>query len=187
MMIDVALIWDRRMLFEKLFLEYEVTCERVSPMAVGTPYSPKYKVAIIPVGFGNPAYSSVAKVIKSLRTPLKNFVTDGGIVIVFSPFIDNYDFKWLDLPYGFKMILREDPVKIEQVKEHPAAHIVDILEARTDGYFTDVAEEDVILKSEDGAVLTLIPMGDGFFVLTTIHELPSRRFITWALETSEVR
>ncbi len=185
-MIDVALIWDRPMLFEKLFLEYGVSCERVSPMAVGTPYSPEYKVAIIPVGFGNSAYLSVAKVIKSIRTPLKNFVIDGGIVIIFSPFIDNYDFKWLDLPYGFKMILRDDPVKIEQIKEHPASHIVDILEARTDGYFTNVAEENVLLKSKDGVVLTLIPMGDGFIVLTTIHELPSRRFIAWALDTSRV-
>jgi hypothetical protein len=186
-MIDVALIWDRRILFEKLFLEYGVTCEWVSPVAVGTPYSPKYKVAIIPVGFGNPAYSSVAKVIRSLRTPLKNFVTDGGIIIIFSPFIDNYDFKWLDLPYDFKMILRDDPMKIEQVKEHPAAHIVDILEARTDGYFVGVAERDVILKSKDGPVLTLIPMGEGSIILTTIHDLPSRRFIMWALETSKVR
>jgi len=185
-MIDVALIWDRRILFEKLFLEYGVTCERVSPIAVGTPYSPKYKVAIIPVGFGNPTYSSVAKVIRSLRIPLKNFVTDGGIVIIFSPFIDNYDFKWLDLPYDFKMILRDDPMKIEQVKEHPAAHIVDIPEARTDGYFIGVAERDVILKSKDGPVLTLIPIGDGSIVLTAIHELPSRRFIMWTLETSKV-
>jgi hypothetical protein len=185
-MIDVALIWDRPMLFEKLFLEYRVSCERVSPTAVGTPYSPEYKVAIIPVGFGNPAYSSVAKVIKSIRTPLKNFVIDGGIVIIFSPFIDNYDFKWLDLPYEFKMTLRDDPVKIEQVKEHPASHIVDILEARTDGYFTNIAEDNVILKSIDGVVLALIPMGDGFIVLTTIHELPSTRFIAWALDTSRV-
>ena len=185
-MTDVALIWDRPMLFEKLFLEYGVTCERVSPIAVGTPYSPKYRVAIIPVGFGNPAYSSVAKVIRSLRTALKNFVTDGGIVTIFSPFIDNYDFKWLDLPYDFKMILRDDPMKIEQVKEHPAAHIVDILEARTDGYFAGVAERDVILKSKDGPVLTLIPMGDGLIILTTIHELPSRRFIMWMLEASKV-
>jgi len=185
-MIDVALIWDRPILFEKLFLEYGVTCVRVSPIAVGTPYSPKYKVAIIPVGFGNPAYSSVAKVIRSLRTALKNFVTDGGIILIFSPFIDNYDFKWLDLPYDFKMILRDDPMKIEQVKEHPAAHIVDILEARTDGYFVGVAENDVILKSKDGPVLTLIPMGDGSIILTTIHELPSRRFIMWTLETSKV-
>ncbi len=174
------------MLFEKLFLEYGVSCERVSPMAVGTPYSPKYKVAIIPVGFGNPAYSSVAKVIKSIRTPLKNFVTGGGIVIIFSPFIDNYDFKWLDLPYGFKMILRDDPVKIERIKEHPATHIVDVLEARTDGYLTNVAEGNILLTSEDGAVLTLIPMGDGIIILTTIHELPSRRFIAWALDTSRV-
>lgn len=73
-MTEIALVWDRPLLFEKLFVEYGFACERVSPLQIGSPYAPKFDVAILPVGFGNPAYSTVAKSVKSLGTPLRQFV-----------------------------------------------------------------------------------------------------------------
>ncbi|MGZ4926632.1 MAG: hypothetical protein ACXV4B_09325 [Halobacteriota archaeon] len=184
-MTDIALIWDRPLLFEKLFVEYGFAHERVSPLQIGSAYSPKFKVAILPVGFGNPAYSTVAKSVRSLGTPLQQFVREGGALVAFSPYVDDYDFAWLKLSYSFRLVVRDKPVKIDVKKQHPAAHILDVLEAHTDGYFTGVSEDDVILQSEDGAVLIVTPMGEGHIILSAIHEFPARRFIAWTLDVAQ--
>jgi len=183
-MSEIALIWDRPLLFEKLFVEYGIACERVSPLQIGTAYSPKFKVAILPVGFGNPAYSTVAKSVRRVGTPLQQFLRKGGVLIVFSPYVDDYDFAWLGLSCKFKHLARDTPMKIDVRKPHPAADIIDVHEAYTDGYLIGAEENDVILQSEDGAVLIVKTVDEGRAILTTIHEFPARRFITWVLDVA---
>jgi hypothetical protein len=183
-MSDIALIWDRPLLFEKLFVEYGLACARVSPLQIGTAYSPKFKVAILPVGFGNPAYSTVAKSVRSVGTPLQQFMRKGGVLIAFSPYVDDYDFAWLGLSCRVRHLVRDTPMKIEIRKQHPAAHILNAYEAYTDGYLIGVEENDVILQSEDGAVLIVKPVDQGLAILSTIHEFPARQFITWALNVA---
>ena len=90
-MSEIALIWDRPLLFEKLFVEYGVACARVSPLQIGTVYSPKFKVAILPVGFGNPAYSTVAKSVRNVGIFPQQFLRKGGVLVVFSPYVDDYE------------------------------------------------------------------------------------------------
>jgi hypothetical protein len=184
-MTEIVLIWDRPLLFEKLFVEYGFACERVSPLQIGTAYAPKFEVAILPVGFGNPAYSTVAKSVKSLGTPLRQFVRKGGSLVTFSPYVDDYDFSWLGLQCRFKLLVRDEIVKIAMKREHPAAQIVDVLEAHTDGYLTGASEHDVVLEADGGAVLTVTSSDKGRFILSTIHEFPARRFIAWALESAQ--
>jgi hypothetical protein len=183
-MTEIALIWDRPILFEKLFVEYGFTCERVSPLQIGSAYAPKFKVAILPAGFGHPAYSTVAKLVKTLRAPLRHFVEEGGVLIAFSPYVDAYDFAWLKLACSFRLRAHERPVNIYVKTQHPAAWILDVLEAQTDGYFAGARKDDAILCSEDGAVLLAKTAGEGHIILSAIHEFPSRRFIAWAVETA---
>jgi len=182
-MTEIALIWDRPILFEKLFAEYGFAYERVSPLQIGSAYAPKFKVAILPVGFGNPAYSTVAKLVKVIGTPLRRFVEEGGVLIAFSPYVDA-DFAWLKLACTFRFRPHEMPIGIRIKTPHPAARILDVLEAQTDGFFAEVREKDVILCSEDGAVLLVTTAGEGYIVLSAIHEFPARRFIAWAVETA---
>ncbi len=183
-MTEIALIWDRPLLFEKLFVEYGLECERVSPLQVGSPYAPRFRLAILPVGFANPAYTTLSKTIKSLSRPLLRFVRKGGSLIAFSPYVDDYDYTWLDLPYRFTLINRTELMGLRVKREHPAAQIVDILEAQTDGYLRGGDEGDVILTSADGPVLTVTPIERGRIVLSTVHEFPTRRFIEWALDAA---
>jgi hypothetical protein len=183
-MSEIALIWDRPLLFEKMFVEYGVACTRVSPLQIGTAYAPKFKVAVLPVGFGNPAYSTVAKSVRRLGAPLQQFLRKGGVLIAFSPYVDDYDFAWLGLSYKFKHLLRDTPIKIDVKKQHPAAHIIDVYEAYTDGYLIGGEENDVILQSEDGAVLIEHPLEEGRVILSTIHEFPARQFIAWVLDVA---
>lgn len=184
-MTEIALIWDRPLLFEKLFVEYGFAYERVSPLQIGSAYSPKFKVAILPVGFGNPAYSTVAKSVRSLGTPLQQFVRKGGVLVVFSPYVDDYDFAWLGVSCQFRLLERDTLVKINVKTQHPAARILDVLEAHTDGYFIGAGQNDVILQSEDGAVLIVKTMDEGRVILSTIHEFPTRRFIAWTLDAAQ--
>jgi hypothetical protein len=184
-MTDIALIWDRQILFEKVFVEYGFAYERVSPLQIGSAYSPKFKVAILPVGFGNARYSTVAKSVKRLGTPLQQFVRDGGVLVAFSPYVDDYDFAWLKLPYKFKLAASDGPVEICVKRQHPSAQILDVLEAHTDGYFTGMREDEVILQSRDGPVLSVTNVGRGSVVLSTIHEFPAKRFIAWTLDVAQ--
>ncbi len=185
-MTEIALIWDRPLLFEKLFVEYGLECERVSPLQVGSPYSPRFRLAILPVGFANPVYTTVAKTIKSLSRPLLRFVRKGGSLIAFSPYVDGYDYTWLDLQCHFKLITRTELMELSVKREHPAAQIADILEAQTDGYLSGGDESDVILTSTDGPVLTVTPIERGRIVLSTVHEFPARQFIEWALDAARI-
>lgn len=183
-MTEIALIWDRHLLFEKLFVEYGFDSERVSPLQIGSPYAPRFRLAILPVGFGNSTYTTVAKTIKILSTPLQRFVRKGGSLVVFSPYVDNYDYTWLGLSYRFKLIVRSELVKLSVKREHPATQIVDILEGQTDGYLMGGDEHDVVLTSTDGPVLTVTSVERGHIILSTIHEFPARRFIEWALDVA---
>ena len=183
-MTEIALIWDRPILFEKLFAEYGFSSERVTPLQIGSAYAPKFKVAVLPVGFGNPAYATVAKLVKILGTSLRRFVREGGVLIAFSPYVDAYDFAWLKLTCTFRFRPHEIPINMRVNTPHPAARILDVLEAQTDGFFEGVRQDEVILCSEDGAVLLVTTMGDGHIVLSAIHEFPARRFIAWAVETA---
>ncbi|MGZ4881947.1 MAG: hypothetical protein ACXV7G_12960 [Halobacteriota archaeon] len=181
-MSEIALIWDRPLLFEKLFVEYRLACVRVSPLQIGTAYSPKFTVAILPVGFGNPAYSTVAKSVRNIGTPMQQFMRKGGVLIAFSPYVDDYDFTWLGLPCRVKHLVGDTPMKIEVRKQHPAAHILNVYEAYTDGYLIGVEENKVILQSEDGPVLIAKPVDRGLVILSTIHEFPARQFMTWVVD-----
>jgi hypothetical protein len=80
--------------------------------------------------------------------------------------------------------VRDEIVKISIRREHPAAQILDVLEAHTDGYLTGASEHDVVLEADDRAVLTVTSSDKGRFILSTIHEFPARRFIAWALESA---
>ena len=106
-------------------------------------------------------------------------------MVAFSPYVDDYDFVWLKLPHKFRLLARDKPVEIGVKRQHPAARILDVLEANTDGYFTGINEDDVILQSEDGAVLTVTTMGQGSIILSAIHEFPARRFIAWTLDVAQ--
>lgn len=185
-MTEIALIWDRPLLFEKLFVEYGFESERVPPLQIGSPYSPKFRLAILPVGFGNPTYTTVAKTIKTLSTPLQRFVRKGGSLVAFSPYVDDYSCTWLGLPYHFKLAARTELVKLSVKREHPATQILDILEAQTDGYLVGGDERDVVLTSADGPVLTVTSIEQGHIILSTIHEFPARRFIEWALDIARL-
>ena len=105
-------------------------------------------------------------------------------MIAFSPYVDAYDFAWLKLAYTFRFRPHEMPINIRVKTPHPAARILDVLEAQTDGFFAGVSEDDVILCSEDGAVLLVTTAGEGHIVLSAIHEFPARRFVAWAVETA---
>ncbi|RQD83151.1 hypothetical protein [Methanosalsum natronophilum] len=186
-MTDFIMIWDSPILFEKLFQEHDMTCDRVNSSSINTPFLPACKGIIIPTGFANPAYSKVYSNIEKCADRLEKFVKNGGTLVVYGPTINEYDYCWL--PYNFRYIqdhkstllgrdLTDDQFSkliIEESDEH----------IECDGYFHKSDEfEECIYNNNDECILIAKKHGKGTIILTSIHEFPSPNFLKWIKDTS---
>ncbi|MDD3041363.1 MAG: hypothetical protein PHV51_04160 [Methanosarcinaceae archaeon] len=175
-MSDVILLWDSPLLFEKLFLEYGLECTRVLSTSIGTPYLPPCKIIIIPTGFGNENYTKTGPGIERNKRAFGRFVEKGGVLLVFSPLVPEYDYEWL--PFKLKYVMEENSCTPRQVGEHEAQKLVEgvLPPVGCDGYFSETGAE-VVLEDEKGRpVMVVREAGEGLVVATTIHELPANEF-----------
>lgn len=184
-MTDVMLLWDKALLFEKLFLEHNVKCQRIAPENLGTPFLPPCKCLIIPTGFANPAYTKVLNGIERNRKKLETFVENGGFVVIFGPMVSEYEYPWL--PMKLRYVQEQMSANICMTTEHSARCLVEEPETEVefDGYFTDT-EGDIIFRDENGNALMVVKeIGKGMIIATTIHEFPSGSFLKWIVETAK--
>lgn len=174
-MTDVMLLWDTPLLFEKLFIEYNIKCQRVSTGSMGTPFLPPCKCLIIPTGFANPAYTKILSDIVRNKKKIHKFVENGGTLLIFGPMVEAYEFDWL--PMKLKYIQRQMSAKVCKANDEVQCLVEELEHVEFDGYFTDVGG-DVLLKDEDGnALMVSKKVGEGMIFATTIHELPSEDFL----------
>jgi hypothetical protein len=181
-MTDVMLVWDSPLLFEKLFTECGLECMRVDDTALCTPFLPPSKCLILPTGFANPAYSKVCKGIGNKGKKLADFVKKGGTLIIFGPLVSSYSFEWL--PFKLEYIEEHEPFFLHQINHGDTPCIVENLSERVecDGYFSK-AEATVILENErKQPVMIEKKIGKGKIMASTIHEFPSKKFITYMVE-----
>ncbi|MDD2439771.1 MAG: hypothetical protein PHD41_06120 [Methanosarcinaceae archaeon] len=175
-MTDVILLWDSPLLFEKLFLEYGLECTRALSASIGTPYLPPCKVLIVPTGFGNENYTKIRAGIERNKKAFERFVEKGGILLVFSPLVPEYNYEWL--PFKLKYELEENSCTPVPVGEHEAQKLVEGSHPPLgfDGYFSE-SEAKVVLEDEKGrAVMVVWEAGKGLVVASTVHELPAKEF-----------
>ena len=97
-MTDIALIGEKTYLYEKLFADLGVSFQFLSPAILGSPFLPKFKVAVIPTGFANPQYCKTLPALQRLKSNISDFVKKGGVLTVFGPMIPEHDYDWLPLP-----------------------------------------------------------------------------------------
>jgi hypothetical protein len=175
-MSDVILLWDCPLLFEKLFVEYGLECNRALSTSLGTPYLPACKVLVLPTGFANKQYTKTGIGLERGKDCLENFVTKGGTLLVFSPLVPEYDYEWL--PFSLKYIMEENPCTPHPVGEHEAQKLVEniVPPLGCDGYFAET-DANVVLKDDKGRLIMVVKeIGEGMIVATTIHELPAAGF-----------
>lgn len=187
-MSDVILLWDSPLLFEKLFLEYGLECTRALSASIGTPYLPPCKILIVPTGFANKNYTKIGSGIERNERAFKRFVEKGGVLLVFSPLVPEYNYEWL--PFNLKYEMEENPCTLQKVGEHEAQKLVEgvLPPVGCDGYFSETDANVVLEDGKGRAVMAVKEIGEGLIVATTVHELPAAEFFKCrAGETRKVK
>ena len=187
-MTDVMLIWDTPLLFEKLFVDNDLKCQRILSHAVGTPFLPPCKCIIIPTGFANPDYTKIVAGIERNGRAFEKFVKNGGILVVFGPMVSEYHYDWL--PINLTYVQEHGSILVQKVNGHGAQSIISDVDINTpiecDGYFSGT-DADVLLNNSDGKpIMVAKDIGDGMVIATTIHEFPSADFLSWIMERAKM-
>lgn len=152
---------------------------RIDPSALGSRYLPQFGTIIIPTGFANKKYTAIIEQLNRKKQFFRDFLCDGGTVLVFGAAISRYDYDFL--PCAVSYIEQYGPVRLE-----PSGEPGDIIVAggntqECDGYF-DTFEGDAVLVNEDGkCVMSVSGHGKGRIVATTLHEYPPKEFISWVV------
>ena len=183
---DVMLIWDIPILFEKLFLDNDLKCQRILSHAVGTPFLPSCKCIIIPTGFANPEYTKIFTGIERNGNAFEKFVKNGGILVVFGPMVPEYHYDWL--PVELMYVQELGSTLVQKVGEHGAQCIITDADTpvECDGYYSKT-DADVLLNNSDGKpIMVAKNVGAGIVVATTIHEFPSADFLSWIMKRAKL-
>ncbi|MEA2074501.1 MAG: hypothetical protein U9O85_02020 [Euryarchaeota archaeon] len=186
MEIGIALVWDKDTPFTRYLTDRGFDCEVVTPQLFAAPFFSyrACRLVLVPAGFGNAFYSTVLTDLRAHSMFITNFVKEGGTLLVSGAFSNHDAYNWLPRKIGYVNEVRR--VRIELMKEHKVATIVEKDECLCDGYFEEVEESwDVILTvkgdREEKAILTVSEYGAGKIIATTIHEYPSEQFITYCV------
>lgn len=183
-MTDVMLLWDTPLLFEKLFVEYGINCQRVSAESIGTPFLPPCKCLVLPTGFANSAYTSTVKGVASNKNKIENFVKKGGILVIFGPMVPEYTFDWL--PFKLKYVQEQGFGKLQRVEEQADICVVDkkTSEVEYDGYFVDTDAKVVLRDEKNRPLMVVKDVEKGKVIACSIHEFPSKEFLQCIVKTS---
>ncbi|MDD1696425.1 MAG: hypothetical protein LUQ54_05960 [Methanoregula sp.] len=172
-------VWGTRQHFNRYIEECGISCELVTPQMLAAPfYRGVFNCLIIPTGFANPAYSNLLPALRASSPRIKNFVENGGNLLVFGAATNKPDaYDWLPFPVVYhhdchprriecgsgsdtgSLITDYDPHCIECDGSFPSH----------EGKSVGIAElHDVIIEKQ---------IGHGKIVVTSVHEYPSRGFL----------
>ena len=179
---EIVLLWDKSTPFERYLTNCGFDCKVVTPNVLAAPFlsRAKYKLIIVQAGFGNELYSSVLKELRANSVNIMEFVRRGGTLLVFGAFSDLNKNAYNWLPLSINYVIEERIVKIEVIKEHEAAEIVEKDKCMCDGYFSEI-EGEIILTGNGAAILGVAEYGAGEIIATAIHEYPSPKFIEYCI------
>lgn len=183
-MTDVMLLWETPLLFEKLFIEYGIKCQRVPAESIGTPFLPPCRCLILPTGFANPAYTSTVKGVVRNKNKIDNFLQKGGTVVIFGPMVPEYGYDWL--PFELKYVQEQGYGTVQRVAGYEDICVIDkhTTEVEYDGYFLDT-DAKVVLRDENNRSLMIVKdVGKGKVIACSIHEFPSKDFLQRIVEMS---
>jgi hypothetical protein len=178
-MTDIAIIGERVFLYEKLFAELGISFQFISPGILGSPFLPRYKVLLIPTGFANSQYSGTLPALQRMKSSISDFVKSGGILTVFGPMVAEHDFDWLTMSLSY---ICELGCRSVTSAGHECSCLLCSSAPECDGYLIPGNGFETVLRDEKGrAVLVAAKLGEGFIVVTTVHEFPSAEYIKWAV------
>ena len=181
MVTQVAFIWEKPVLFSRLFEDCGHSCELVTPQLLAAPFfRRRLHAIIIPAGFALPEYIRILTALRAVSSRIERFVREGGTLLAFGAGLENpaaYD--WLPVPvsyqYGFAHTV------VAGNTSHPFASLIEENgePVSIDGTLKDLpgTHGEVVLAAPEGNVLVQIVYGKGRILVTSLHEYPSRRFV----------
>jgi len=172
-------VWGTKQHFNRYIEECGIACELITPQMLAAPfYRGSFHCLIIPTGFANPAYSNLLPALRAGSARIEKFVESGGNLLVFGAAADRPDaYDWLPFPVVYRHECH--PRRIECSLSSDAGTLIDDYNPRCiecDGSFPShegtrvgIAELcDVIIEKK---------IGEGWIVVTSVHEYPSRSFL----------
>lgn len=183
-MTDVMLLWETPLLFEKLFIEYGIKCQRVPAESLGTPFLPPCRCLVLPTGFANPAYTSTLKGVVRNKSKIEKFLKNGGTVLIFGPMVPEYDYDWL--PIELKYIQEQGSGTVQRMEGYEEICAIDshTTEVEYDGYFMDTDAKVVLRDSSYRPIMVVKNAGKGKVIACSVHEFPSKDFLQRIVEIS---
>lgn len=173
-------VWATPQHFNRFIEECGITCEAVTPHMLAAPfYRPLLNCLIVPTGFANPAYSNLLPALRASAPRIQRFIENGGFLLVFGAAADKPDaYDWLP----FRIRYRHDchPRNIVFKAGSGTRSIIedyDPTAIECDGIFPEHDGEETG-TCDTAAVIIEKRIGRGRVIVTSIHEYPSRRFLT---------
>ena len=174
-------LWDSPQIFTRLIGECTGSCELVTPQLLASPfYRGRFTALVIPTGFANPLYSRLLPALRASSGRIGRFLEAGGRILVFGVAEDRPDaYDWLP----FRLTYRHD-YSVRSISFSPGSPWICLLEGYDpgtvpcDGTFPE-HDATVVATAETGeAVVVEKAVGRGLVLAATIHEYPSRSFLS---------
>ncbi|PKL58935.1 MAG: hypothetical protein CVV33_09985 [Methanomicrobiales archaeon HGW-Methanomicrobiales-4] len=192
----VGIIWDTPVMFTRLVEDCGFIPELVTPHLLAAPFFRRsYSAIIIPGGFAHPSYSLVLPALRACEDRIWRFILAGGMVLVFGAGFDKPDaYDWLPVMVRYRFGFSEGMV--EGGTDNPFSCIIEDCPdlVSIDGFFDIPGNGLPSIQGasdleEDGRVVVCLQMrgypvmieyrsGAGRIILASLHEYPSRRFLS---------
>ena len=146
-MSDILVLWDKPLLWDRLFQEYGMFSSSALPDALLSSYLPPTKLILIPAGFMSDVYTAAAASFAKEKVvgKLIRFVENGGSLLVFSPKINEpVSFSWLNLPITF---VPQNAVLKKKT------HLLDQDSFFCDGWFQNMDESCAISEFDESCAI----------------------------------
>jgi len=178
---SAGLLWDHHQIFHRYVEDCGIRCDVVTPHLLAAPFfRGSYVAMIVPTGFGNPSYSRLLPALGASAERIERFAENGGNLLVYGAAAARADaYDWLPFP-----VMYVHGISTAAVTVDPCSAASSILEGcdtgciTTDGYFTHCDATPRIMNDCGEPVLLEYRCGEGMIVVTSIHEYPSRKFLS---------
>jgi hypothetical protein len=181
-MSDILVLWNKPLLWNRLFQEYGMSSSSALPDALFSPHLPPAKLILIPTGFMS-LYSADAASFTKEKTAgkLTSFVENGGTLLIFSPKINEpASFSWLNLPVAFVP---------ENISLRKKTSLLDGESFSCDGWFQNLDENCAVIESDDmnRPIHLSVQKGKGKIILSSVHEFLSKSYFLSLLNGHKVK
>jgi hypothetical protein len=180
MICKAGVLWDAPLTFRRVIEDSAIACEVITPHLLAAPFfRGSYVALIVPTGFANRKYSLLLPVLRAKKDRIQSYLERGGRLLVFGAAearSDAYDWLPFAVKYSHGYVSREVTLPDQWGLQDLLAGY-DCTDIPCDGTFPSHEGEIIGVTREGETVLLGRRVGEGYVVITSVHEYPSRKFL----------